>query len=162
PCTARARVTTSQPRCRTRARPSCASAPGGSSCAPTSRSPTRWKAAGPRPRHPGGPGGPGPGQAAWPGPLQRLPVTQNLAESLTSAGRWDEVLDVIEEALGLDPAPYGRAFLLVLRGQIAVARGEQETAAWIMQQLRLLPAGAQDGSQLALPMACLTVDFWLA
>jgi DNA-binding CsgD family transcriptional regulator len=91
-----------------------------------------------------------------------LPVTHNLAESLTSAGRWDEALEVIEEALGLGPAPYGRAFLLVLRGQIAVARGEQETAAWMMQQLRLLPAGAQDGSQLALPVACLTVDFWLA
>jgi DNA-binding CsgD family transcriptional regulator/tetratricopeptide (TPR) repeat protein len=91
-----------------------------------------------------------------------LPVTHNLAESLTSAGRWDEALEVIEEALGLDPAPFGRAFLLVLRGQIAVARGEQETAAWIMHQLRLLPAGARDGSQLALPMACLTIDFWLA
>jgi DNA-binding CsgD family transcriptional regulator len=91
-----------------------------------------------------------------------LPVTHNLAESLTSAGRWDEALDVIEEALGLDPAPYGRAFLLVLRGQITVARGEQETAAWMMHQLRLLPAGARDGSQLALPMACLTIDFWLA
>jgi DNA-binding CsgD family transcriptional regulator len=91
-----------------------------------------------------------------------LPVSQNLAESLTSAGRWDEALEVIEEALGLDPAPYGRAFLLLLRGQMAVARGEQETAAWIMQQLRPQAASAQDQTQLALPMACLTVDFWLA
>ena len=91
-----------------------------------------------------------------------LPVSQNLAESLASAGRWDEALEIIEEALGLDPAPYGRAFLLVLRGQMAVARGEQETASWIMQQLRPQAAGAQDQTQLALPMACLTVDFWLA
>jgi DNA-binding CsgD family transcriptional regulator len=91
-----------------------------------------------------------------------LPVTHNLAESLTSAGRWDEALDVIEGALGLDPAPHGWAFLLVVRGQIAVARGERETAGWTMQQLRSLPADARDGSQLALPMACLTVDFWLA
>ena len=31
-----------------------------------------------------------------------------------------------------------------------------------MQQLRPQSAGAQDQTQLALPMACLTVDFWLA
>ena len=91
-----------------------------------------------------------------------LPVTPNLAESLTSAGHWDEALEIIEEALGLDPAPQGRASLLVLRGPIAVARGEQETAAWIMQQLSPQAAGAHDQTQLALPMACLTVDFWLA
>jgi DNA-binding CsgD family transcriptional regulator/tetratricopeptide (TPR) repeat protein len=91
-----------------------------------------------------------------------LPVAQNLAESLTSAGSWDEAVEIAEQALGLDPAPSGRVFLLVLRGQIAVARGEQEIAAWIMQRLRSQPAGAQDQSQIALPMACLTMDFWLA
>jgi DNA-binding CsgD family transcriptional regulator/tetratricopeptide (TPR) repeat protein len=89
------------------------------------------------------------------------PLAENLAESLTSAGRWDEGLEVIEEALGLDPAPFGRAFLLVLRGQIAVARGEQETAAQIMRQLSSQPSGSQE-SQIALPMARLTIEFRLA
>ena len=60
------------------------------------------------------------------------PIAGNLAESLTSAGRWDEALEVIREALGLDPAPFGRGLLLVLPGRIAVARGEQETAAQIV------------------------------
>jgi DNA-binding CsgD family transcriptional regulator/tetratricopeptide (TPR) repeat protein len=90
------------------------------------------------------------------------PLAENLAESLTSAGRWDEALEVMEEALGLDPAPFGRAFLLVLRGQIAVARGEQETAARIVQQLSSQPSGSQAESQIALPIARLTMEFLLA
>jgi DNA-binding CsgD family transcriptional regulator/tetratricopeptide (TPR) repeat protein len=90
------------------------------------------------------------------------PIAQNLAESLTSAGRWDQALEVIEEALSLDPAPFGRAFLLELRGEIAVARGEQETAARMVQQLRSQPAGAQDDPQIALPLARLMTEFRLA
>ena len=66
-------------------------------------------------------------------------LTQNLAESLTSAGRWDEALQVVDEALSRDPAPRGRAFLLLLRGQIAVARGEQDTAERILHQLSTQP-----------------------
>ena len=88
-----------------------------------------------------------------------LPLAQNLAESLTSAGRWDEALQVIEETLSLDPAPAGRALPLVLRGQIAVARGEREPAARILRQLRSQAAGAAALSQLALPVACLTTMF---
>ena len=86
----------------------------------------------------------------------------NLAESLTSAGRWDEALGIIREALSLDPAPDGRAFSLLLQGRIAVARGEQETAAQIVQQLRSLLTGIQADTQLALPVACLTTDVLLA
>jgi DNA-binding CsgD family transcriptional regulator len=90
------------------------------------------------------------------------PIAQNLAESLTSTGRWDEALEVIEEALGLDPAPFGRAFLLVLRGQIAVARGEHETAARTVQQLSSQPTGAGAEPQIALPVARLTTEFRLS
>jgi DNA-binding CsgD family transcriptional regulator len=89
-------------------------------------------------------------------------LVPNLAESLASAGRWDEALEVMEEALGLDPVPFGRAFLLVLRGQIAVARGEHETAARIMHLLRSQPASAPAESQIGLPMARLTMEFLLA
>jgi DNA-binding CsgD family transcriptional regulator len=86
----------------------------------------------------------------------------NLAESLTSAGRWDEALQVIADTLSLDPAPRVRAFLLVLRGQIDVARGDQEAAARIVQQLDLLPTDTQPHAQLKLPAACLTMEFLLA
>ena len=86
----------------------------------------------------------------------------NLAESLTSAGRWDEALGIIREALSLDPAPDEHAFSLLLQGRIAVARGEQETAAQIVQQLRSLLTGIQADTQLALPVACLTTDVLLA
>ena len=58
-------------------------------------------------------------------------IAANLAESLTSAGRWDEAAEVLEEALGLDPAPRGRAHLLVLRGH--------DTAARIIDQLGRCP-----------------------
>ena len=52
------------------------------------------------------------------------------------------------------------------RGWIAVARGEQETAAQIVQQMRkspvVSPRGIQADTQLALPVACLTTDLLLA
>ena len=91
------------------------------------------------------------------------PLACNLAESLTSAGRWDEALETIEQALDLDPAPEARSGLLVSRGAIAVARGEHDTAAQIMRQVRP-PAngGCVRVRQLALPVACLTTEAQLA
>ena len=68
------------------------------------------------------------------------PIAGNLAESLTSAGRWDEALEVIEEGLALGPAPFGREPLLVCRAQIAAAQGDLVTAAQIAGELRALPA----------------------
>jgi len=90
------------------------------------------------------------------------PIAQNLAESLTSAGRWDEALEIIDGALGLDPAPFGRADLLVYRGRIAVARGNRETAARIVAELRSLPAGAEAQTQLRLPLAGLEIEYRLS
>jgi DNA-binding CsgD family transcriptional regulator len=37
------------------------------------------------------------------------PIAGRLAESLTSAGRWDEALEILEEVLSLDQPPLGRA-----------------------------------------------------
>ena len=88
-------------------------------------------------------------------------LTQNLAESLTSAGRWDEALQVVEELLALDPPPRGRIFLLLLRGQIAIARGELENAARMVQQLHLQPIGTQSQT-FTLPVACLATEVRLA
>jgi DNA-binding CsgD family transcriptional regulator len=89
-------------------------------------------------------------------------IAMNLAESLTSAGRWDEALEVMEEGLRLDPAPLGRAMLLLLRGRIAVARGEHKTAAQIVQQLRSQTADVRAEGQIALPLARLETEVRLA
>src|SRR6185503_7455685 len=81
------------------------------------------------------------------------PIAGNLAESLTSAGRWDEALEILDEVLGLDLSPLGRFGPLVIRAQIAVARGDQETAERMLDELRSLPAGVQAESQRLLSLA---------
>ncbi len=52
----------------------------------------------------------------------------NRAESLSALGRWDEAVEIIERALEPSPAPSLRAYLLVLRGTIALARGDLAAA----------------------------------
>jgi DNA-binding CsgD family transcriptional regulator len=52
----------------------------------------------------------------------------NRAESLIALGRWDEAVEIIERALEPSPAPSLRAYLLVLRGTIALARGDLAAA----------------------------------
>lgn len=51
-------------------------------------------------------------------------LAANVAEPLMSLGRWDEAGDVIEHALELSPPPGTRAVLLLLTGQMALARGD--------------------------------------
>ncbi|NEA31244.1 AAA family ATPase [Streptomyces sp. SID13031] len=65
-------------------------------------------------------------------------IAQNLAESLVSAGHWDEALETVQRALDLDPAPYGRVNLLLCRGRIAVARGETAVIDQTFQELAAL------------------------
>jgi tetratricopeptide (TPR) repeat protein len=81
------------------------------------------------------------------------PIAGKLAESLTSVGRWDEALEILEEVLSLDQPPLGRAHPLLVRGQIAVARGDLETAEHTLGELRALPAGLHAEAQYALPLA---------
>ncbi|GII54414.1 helix-turn-helix transcriptional regulator [Planotetraspora thailandica] len=52
----------------------------------------------------------------------------NLAEALIALGRWDEAVEIIEHALALTPTPSLHAYLLVLRGTIALARGDLDVA----------------------------------
>ena len=89
------------------------------------------------------------------------PLAGNLAQSLTSAGRWDEAVKVIEEGLTLEPAPFVRWFMLECRAEIAVARGEEETAARILQELRSLPAAGAETHRV-LPLARLDIQVRLA
>jgi len=90
------------------------------------------------------------------------PIAGNLAESLTSAGRWDEALEILDEALGLDLAPLGRFGPLVVRAHIAVARGNDETAERMLAELRSLPAGVQAESQRLHALARVDIDARLA
>jgi DNA-binding CsgD family transcriptional regulator len=90
------------------------------------------------------------------------PIASNLAESLTSAGRWDEALEVLEEILALDLPSLGRVHALLARGEIAVARGDVETAASTIGELRSLPAGITREAHYALPLAQLEIDCQVA
>jgi DNA-binding CsgD family transcriptional regulator/tetratricopeptide (TPR) repeat protein len=90
------------------------------------------------------------------------PIAGNLAESLTSAGRWAEALEILDEVLGLDLPPLGRFAPLLGRGQIAIARGDLEAASRTLHELRSLPAGVQAESQRILPLARLEIECLLA
>ena len=90
------------------------------------------------------------------------PIAGNLAESVTSAGRWDEAVEILDEVLGLDLPPLGRFGPLVVRAHIAVARGDDETAERMLDELRSLQAGVQAESQRLLSLARLEIDGRLA
>ena len=89
-------------------------------------------------------------------------IAGNLAESLISAGRWDEAVEVLDQAFGVDPAPIGREFLLLLRGQIAVTRGEQAIAAQVVAELGSLAAGTRADPESALVADRLAIECWFA
>jgi DNA-binding CsgD family transcriptional regulator/tetratricopeptide (TPR) repeat protein len=59
-----------------------------------------------------------------------------LAQALTSLGRWDEALDVIEHALTLLPPAGPRLQLLRLAGSIALGRGHLDAAASALREAR--------------------------
>ncbi|HEY2268011.1 MAG TPA: AAA family ATPase [Streptosporangiaceae bacterium] len=90
------------------------------------------------------------------------PIAGNLAESLTSAGSWDEAVEILDEVLSLDLPPLGRAGPLVIRAQIAVARGDEKTAGQLLAELRSQPDGVRAESQRLLALARLEIDARLA
>ena len=89
------------------------------------------------------------------------PIAGNLAESLVSAGRWSEAMEIIDDGLSRDLAPYERECMLTCRGQIAVARGDQETAARMVEELRLLPAAEAETHRI-FPLTRLDIEVRLA
>jgi DNA-binding CsgD family transcriptional regulator/tetratricopeptide (TPR) repeat protein len=89
------------------------------------------------------------------------PIAGKYAESLASVGRWDEALEILEEVLSLDQPPLGRVHPLLVRGQIAVARGDLEIAERTLGELRVLPAGLHAEAQYALPLARLEISIRL-
>jgi len=90
------------------------------------------------------------------------PIAGNLAESLASAGRWDEALETLEEVLSLELPARGRIHPLLVQGPLAVARGDLEVAAGVLAAVRALPAGLWAEAQCALPLAQLEIEYRLA
>lgn len=84
---------------------------------------------------------------------------QMRARILQFTGRWDEAIQVLEQALDAGPPPFGQAQLALCRGEIALLRGDMETASRAQALLALLPAGL-----LARPLArrCLELQMRLA
>jgi len=89
------------------------------------------------------------------------PIAGNLAESLASAGRWDEAAEITDEVLSLDLPPRGRNHPLQIRGQLAIARGDLETARRTLGELRSLPAGIRAETQRLLPLTQLEIEYSL-
>src|SRR5262249_48387171 len=82
--------------------------------------------------------------------------------SLMSAGRWDEAQEILQEILSLDLAPWVRAQPLLFRAHIALARGEQDTATRVLQELRAHAAGAPPEPVRKLPLVQLEIECRLA
>ncbi|MFI6323416.1 ATP-binding protein [Nonomuraea sp. NPDC050556] len=72
-------------------------------------------------------------------------LAANLAEPLASLGRWKEAHEVVTEALALDPPPIYRAWLLLVRGTVAVWQGDLDTAADVVAEARPLMLGTSRG-----------------
>jgi ATP/maltotriose-dependent transcriptional regulator MalT len=89
-------------------------------------------------------------------------VAGNRAEPLISLGRWDEAIDVLGEALDLDPPSSLRAYLLLLRGRIAVARGDRKTALPVLAELAGKVTGLQTDIQQLVPIDTLVIQWRLA
>ena len=89
-------------------------------------------------------------------------LAANAAEPLISLGRWDEATDVIEHALEISPPLGTRAALLVLAGEVALARGDLARAAESAQASRDAMAGAGYRDQNHLPLARLEAELRLA
>ncbi|MFI6536867.1 ATP-binding protein [Nonomuraea sp. NPDC050547] len=72
-------------------------------------------------------------------------LAANLAEPLSSLGRWREAREVIGVALALDPPPIYRAWLLMVRGTVAVWEGALDEAAAVVDEARPLMLGRSRG-----------------
>ncbi len=85
-------------------------------------------------------------------------LANNLAEPLTSLGRWDEASEVIERALQLMPPPINRVGLLRLTGDIALARGDAVAAAEATEDVKTALEGAAFKDEHHLPLAVLETE----
>ncbi len=74
-------------------------------------------------------------------------IANNRAEALEALGRWDEALDVSARALTMEPPRQNRWHLLRVRADIAIARGEEDTAKQILTEVGAFTPRTEDGTQ---------------
>ncbi|WP_285629966.1 ATP-binding protein [Actinoallomurus iriomotensis] len=98
------------------------------------------------------------GLARTSGPTQ----AGNLAEALIALGRWDEATEVIDHVLDLTPPPSLHAYLLVLRGTIALGRGDLDLARTCTDYAREVFTRGTSYAQDHLLLVHLEVDLRLA
>ena len=89
-------------------------------------------------------------------------LAHNMAESLVSLARWEEAADVIEHALEISPTRGTRAGLLVLAGEVALARGDLARVAESAEASRGALAGSGYRDQNHLPLARLEAELCLS
>jgi ATP/maltotriose-dependent transcriptional regulator MalT len=89
-------------------------------------------------------------------------AANNLTEAQISLGRWDDALETFERAMELAPTPGLRGQHLLNRGAIAVARGERDVTAQVVEELRALYAADDPYPQQVLPLASLIIEWRLA
>ena len=89
-------------------------------------------------------------------------LAANVAEPLMSLGQWEEATDVIEHALEMSPPVGTRAALLVLAGEVALARGDLARAKESAEASHGALARAAYRDQNHLPLARLEAELRLA
>ncbi|WP_424641301.1 helix-turn-helix transcriptional regulator [Embleya sp. AB8] len=63
-------------------------------------------------------------------------LAANLAEPLVALGHWAEAVEILTDAIALDPPPVYRAWLCVVRAEPAAATGAHEVAADALREAR--------------------------
>ncbi|MEU4932943.1 AAA family ATPase [Streptomyces yokosukanensis] len=86
----------------------------------------------------------------------------NVAEALIATGHWDEATEILDHSLELAPAPSFRAYLLVLRGSIALARGDIPLAESAADFAHGVFSWGISDAQDVLPLICFASDLALA
>ncbi|HEY3685087.1 MAG TPA: AAA family ATPase [Streptosporangiaceae bacterium] len=89
-------------------------------------------------------------------------LTVNLAESLLSAGRWDEAAEVVDAALDLIPPPDHRFLLMNCKGQLSLARGDLGAAKEAAQISHAIRGDRFFRAQERLPQLLLKIGIALA
>jgi len=86
----------------------------------------------------------------------------NQAEPLYALGQWDEATEVIGRVLNMSPSPSNRAMLEVIKGQIALARGDLGLAGEAASTAQTVLGSLMYEDQHQLPMAALEIGLRLA
>jgi DNA-binding CsgD family transcriptional regulator len=82
----------------------------------------------------------------------------NVIGPLVALGRWDEAMEILEHAIGLDPPPTYRAFMALWRAEVALPRGDLEAAGEHLRRARAVAGDTLDETQVWLPLVRLEAE----